>query len=76
MAGLTPARNQYLRVVVLYPGQSQYVAKSLFYAGLCFRQLADAAQDDESKARARRLLRRVIQDYPGSRWAKEAERYV
>lgn len=75
-AGLTKARNEYLRVVVLYPDQAAYVARSMFYAGLCFRQLADVEQDDESRSRSRRLMRSVIRDFPGSRWAEEAARYA
>lgn len=74
--GLTKARDNYLRVIVLHADESRYVAKALYLAGLCFRQLGDLQEDEQSKARARSLLRRVIRDYDGTVWATEARRYV
>jgi predicted negative regulator of RcsB-dependent stress response len=74
--GLTRARDNYLRVIVLHPEQARYVAKALYLCGLCFRQLGDLQEDDESKARARTLMRRLIRDFEGTTWAADARRYA
>lgn len=58
----------YMRVVVSFADQPRYVARSMFFAGRAFDQL----QDDESKARAQRMYREVVRQFPGSGWAKEA----
>jgi len=69
---LRVALKHFMRVVVLYPGQPRYVAKSLLYAGRCY-DLLDGEGDDE---RASRLYATVVRDYPGSYWADEAKSFL
>jgi tetratricopeptide (TPR) repeat protein len=65
---LNDALLSYMRVVVSYADQSRYVPKAMFFAGRTFDQF----QDEESKARARRMYGEVIRQYQDSPWAKEA----
>ncbi|MCA8979998.1 MAG: tetratricopeptide repeat protein [Planctomycetes bacterium] len=58
----------YMRVVVVYEDQTQYVPKAMFYAARIF----DQEEDEVSKERAQRLYRKIIYRYDGSRWAREA----
>jgi len=58
----------YMRVVVVYEDQTQYVPKAMFYAARIF----DQAEDEVSKGRAQRLYRKIMFRYEGSRWAREA----
>ena len=69
---LLDAVLSYMRVVEVYPGQSRYVAKSMFFAGRAFEQL----QDDISQARAKRMYREVARQFPNSGWAKEARDFL
>ncbi|QDU69723.1 tetratricopeptide repeat protein [Engelhardtia mirabilis] len=75
-AGLQRAQMLYLRVVVLYGDEARYASKATFHAGSCFLQLADLNQDEQAKARGRRMMREVQRRYPDSVWADEAKRYV
>jgi tetratricopeptide (TPR) repeat protein len=61
----------YLRVAAVYPEQSRYVAKALFYGG---RSL-DLMGDDENKERAQVLYAEVYFSFPGSNWANEAKNF-
>ncbi|MEO0651513.1 MAG: hypothetical protein AAFZ65_12635 [Planctomycetota bacterium] len=74
-SSLVTARDHFLRATVLYPEVSRYAAKSMFYAGLCFRQLGDLNQDSGSKQRSRMMMRQVIAEHPATSWAEEARRY-
>ena len=58
----------YLRVVVLYPDQVQYVPRAMFYAGRIFQEIGD----EESNRRAKILYFKLIKNFPGSKFAKEA----
>ncbi|MHC4957180.1 MAG: tetratricopeptide repeat protein [Planctomycetota bacterium] len=44
------ARYAYMRVVTLYPEQSDFVANALLEAGNCFLDLSGAAKDDQAKS--------------------------
>jgi hypothetical protein len=59
----------FMRVIVLYKEQSRYVAQSMFYAMLCLRGFEDA----ESVLRSREMRFKLIQRYPESNWAKQAQ---
>jgi outer membrane protein assembly factor BamD (BamD/ComL family) len=63
------ALMNFMRVIVNHKEQSRYVAQSMFYAMLCFR----AAQDETSLERSQEMRYKLIQRYPGSNWAKEAQ---
>lgn len=65
---LKSALLAYLRVVVVYEDQTQYVPKAMFYAARIF----DQSEEEESKKRAQELYRKVMFRYEGSRWAREA----
>ena len=59
----------FMRVIVLYKEQSRYVAQSMFYAMLCLRGF----EDEESVARSREMRFKLMQRYPESNWAKQAQ---
>ena len=63
----------FLRVVVLYKDQTRYLPKAEFFAGRCLELLGAATGDADFKARAERLYRTVIREFPGSQWASEAK---
>lgn len=65
---LKSALLAYMRVVVVYEDQTQYVPKAMFYAARIF----DQTEDEASKDRAQRLYRKIMFRYEGSRWAREA----
>lgn len=69
---LEAALLAYMRVAVNYRDQTRYAPKAMFYAGRTFDLLGE---DDNSKASARRLYSAVIQNYPGSEWAREASNF-
>jgi len=68
---LLEALLAYMRVVVNYPDQPNYVPKAMFFAGRVF----DYIGDDVSKGNARRLYTAVIQNYKDSTWAAEARNF-
>jgi TolA-binding protein len=68
---LQEALLNYMRVVVSYPDEAGYVAKSMFYAGRSFDQF----QDEDSKARAQRMYVSVMRRFEGSSWATEAKHF-
>lgn len=65
---LKSALLAYMRVVVVYEDQVQYVPKAMFYAARIF----DQGTEEQSKDRAQRLYRTIMFRYEGSRWAREA----
>ena len=69
---LRAALESYMRVVVVYKQQLQYVPKAMFYAARVLQQF----QDDESRERARKLYLTVMRDFQGSRWADEARGFL
>jgi hypothetical protein len=69
-AELESALMAYMRVAVNYRDQTRYAPKAMFYAGRAFDLLGE--DDEVNKANARRLYGAVIQNYPGSEWAREA----
>lgn len=66
---LEDALMAYMRVAVNYRDQTRYAAKAMFFAGRIFDLLGES---DVNKANARRLYGAVMQNYPGSEWAREA----
>lgn len=73
-ADLKAALMSYLRVVVLYPGQTRYRPKALYFAGRCYDLLRDS--DSTALARARELFRAILREYPESPWASEASKRI
>jgi len=59
----------FMRVIVLYKEQSRYVAQSMFYAMLCLQSF----EDETSVARSREMRYKLIQRYPESNWAQQAQ---
>ena len=66
------AAELYMRVVVLYPEQTAYRAKAMYFAGRAFEFLGD----DTSKSRARLLYHSVIREFKDSRWATDAKKQL
>ncbi|MEO6711211.1 MAG: hypothetical protein ABI054_13385 [Planctomycetota bacterium] len=66
------AVDTYMKVVVLFPEQVRYRAKSMFLAGRAFEFIGD----DVSKARARQLYRSVIREFKQSSWAEDAKKQM
>lgn len=61
----------FLRVAAVYPDQTRYVPKSLFYAGRCF----DLMETEEDADRAQKMYAEVYWRFPGSKWANEAKNF-
>ncbi len=70
--GLSSARMQYMRVVILYPEQSGYAARAMYFAALCSKELHGVTQAPEELARQRKLARSLRSRYRGSKWAEDA----
>jgi hypothetical protein len=70
-AALAAARLLYMRVVVLYRGQSRYVPKALFQAATISKQLFDLTQDPSEAERQIKLATRLVSRYRGTSWADE-----
>ena len=71
-ASFQSAAEMYMRVVVLYPEEVRYRAKSMFLAGRAF----EFQGDDLSKTRARQLYRSVIREFKASTWAGDAKKQL
>ena len=69
---LKDALKAYMRVVVLYKGESQYVARSMFYAGRIYIFMGT----EESGENANKLFGAVVRQFPGSKWAQEAKGFA
>ncbi len=65
------AALEYLRVVVVYGDQIQYVPKAMFYAGRSFQEIGGS----EDERRAQKLYSKLVRTYPNSRAAKEAKSF-
>ncbi|MFT5198935.1 MAG: tetratricopeptide (TPR) repeat protein [Planctomycetota bacterium] len=65
------AALEYMRVVVVYGDQLQYVPKAMFFAGRCFQEMGD----DEGERRAQQLYSKLARTYPNSKAAKEAKSF-
>ena len=64
------ARLAYMRVVVSYPFEYGYVARSAVGAGLCFVAL----EDEDYQDNARSLFRFVRRKFKGTDWADQARK--
>ena len=62
---------EYMRVVVVYGNELQYVPKAMFYAGRSFQEMEDA----ESERRAQQIYSKLVRTYPNSKSAKEAKSF-
>jgi len=69
---LQDALKAYMRVVVLYKGESQYAARSMFYAGRIYAFI----ETEEASDNANKLFGAVVRQYPGTKWAKEARGFA
>lgn len=65
---ISAALKAYMRVVVLYKNEINYLPESLFFAGRCY-QLIGAEGAEEA---ATKLYSHVIRTFPENRWAGEA----
>ena len=65
---LKEALKAFMRVVVLYGHEINYVPEALFFAGRCFQLIGG----DEAELAATKLYTRVMRDFPENRWAGEA----
>ncbi len=65
------AALEYMRVVVVYGDQLQYVPKAMFYAGRSFQEMGGA----EDERRAQKLYSKLVRTYPSSKAAKEAKSF-
>lgn len=65
---LSSALKAYMRVVVLYKKEINYLPEALFFAGRCFQLLEGEGAEDN----AYKLYSHVMRTFPDSRWAKEA----
>jgi len=63
---LRSAAQNYLRVVVNYEAQSEYVAKSLFYAMRCFELIGQRSRQND-------MRRELLALYPDTSWATRPE---
>lgn len=70
-AQLKEALLCFLRVAAVYPEQTRYVPKSLFYAGRCF----DLSETEDGSARAQQMYGEVWFRFPGTKWANEAKNF-
>lgn len=70
-AQLKQALLSFLRVAAVYPDQTRYVPKSLFYAGRCF----DLMETETGPERAQQMYAEVYWRFPGSKWANEAKNF-
>lgn len=68
---LKSALLAYMRVVVVYKDQAQYVPKAMFWAGRVFDEMGG----EEEKESAQKLYRRVMVEYRGTSWADEANAF-
>jgi tetratricopeptide (TPR) repeat protein len=68
---LNQAVTAYMRVVVVYKDQTEYVPKAMFWAGRVFDELGE----DSHKENAQKLYRKVMVEYRGSAWADEAKAF-
>lgn len=65
---LRAARKAFMRVVVLYKNEINYLPESLFFAGRCYQLIGG----EEAEDAATKLYNHVIRNFPESRWAGEA----
>jgi tetratricopeptide (TPR) repeat protein len=70
-AMLREALKSYMRVVVLYKNEVNYMPESLFFAGRCWQLLGE----EDSEEKATKLYNKVIRNFPESRWAPEAKSF-
>jgi hypothetical protein len=72
-AALAAARLLYMRVVVLYRGQSRYVPKALFQAATISKQLFELTQDPAEGERQIKLATKLVSRYRGTSWAEDGK---
>ena len=71
-ASLQDALKAYMRVVVLFKGESNYVGRAMVYAGRIYTMM----ETEEAADNARKLFGAVIRQFPGSKWAQEARGFA
>ena len=71
-ASLRDALKAYMRVVVLFKGESNYVGRAMVYAGRIYTMM----ETEEATENANKLFGAVIRQFPGSKWAQEARGFA
>jgi len=71
-AMLQDALKAYMRVVVLFKGESNYVGRAMVYSGRIYTMM----ETEEATANANKLFGAVIRQFPGSKWAQEARGFA
>ena len=72
-ADLVVARYNYLRVLALYFEDRTVLPKAHYRAGRCYERLAQAGEGPKATDRAVRHYSRIIAEWPGDDWSKEAK---
>lgn len=71
--GLVVARYNYLRVLALYFEDTTVLPKAHFRSGRCYERLAQVGEGPKAVERAKRHYGRIVDEWPGSLWSKEAK---
>ena len=71
-ARLQDSLKAYMRVVVLYKGESAYVGRAMVYAGRIYTMM----ETEEAAENAKKLFRAVVRQFPGTKWAQEARGFA
>jgi len=71
-ATLKDALKAYMRVVVIYNGESDYLARAMVYAGRIYTFM----ETEEADENAKKLFGAVVRQFPGTKWAQEARGFA
>ena len=69
---LNAALRAYMRVVVLYKVESDYLARSMVYAGRIYTLM----ETEEAGENAKKLFGAVTRQFPKTKWAQEARGFA
>ena len=69
---LNAALRAYMRVVVLYKAESDYLARSMVYAGRIYTLM----ETEEASENAKKLFGAVTRQFPKTKWAQEARGFA
>ena len=69
---LNAALRAYMRVVVLYKAESDYLARSMVYAGRIYTLM----ETEEAGENAKKLFGAVTRQFPKTKWAQEARGFA
>ena len=71
-AMLQDSLKAYMRVVVLFKGESDYVGRAMVFSGRIYTMM----ETEEATANANKLFGAVIRQFPGTKWAQEARGFA